>query len=110
MKPVIFFVLAALLFCCKKEDPNAWKTKNDYISAYVTLEMAVQNRLKSPATAEFPDRFKDHVKYMGNQAYHINSYVDAQNGFGALIRVRFFGKVKQTAKEQWEVVNLEIIE
>ena len=78
----------------KSSDPNAWKTEDNSIMAYIMMEDFVKQRLKSPSTAKFPGVFDgraDHVTALGNQTYRIVSYVDAQNSFGAMIRTQFVG-------------------
>jgi hypothetical protein len=42
--------------------------------------------------------------------YRINSWVDSQNDFGALIRTRFSGIVRQADKDNWELLALEFAE
>ena len=63
--------------------------------AYNYAEEFVKKRLKSPSTAEFPGTFEknDHIKELGNNEYLISSWVDSQNGFGAMIRSRFSCKI-----------------
>ena len=59
--------------------------------AYNYAEDAVEKNLKSPSTAEFPGATEknSHIQYLGNGEYKINSWVDSQNGFGAMIRSNF---------------------
>ncbi|MCY1513860.1 hypothetical protein D9M68_483810 [compost metagenome] len=95
------------------EDPNAWKAKDNPTMAYIMMEDFVKARLKAPATAKFPgilDGRDKHVKALGEQRYFIFSYVDAQNSFGASIRTRFEGKIQQTAKGEWQLESLRLIE
>ncbi|MCK5608034.1 hypothetical protein KAR91_39505, partial [Candidatus Pacearchaeota archaeon] len=60
-------------------------------------------------TAEYPS-FPGHVKNLGNQEYQINSYVDAQNSFGATIRTRFSGRIKQIGHDRWKLLSLNILD
>lgn len=59
--------------------------------AYNYAEDAVKKKLKAPSTAKFPRTTeKDkHIKYLGNKEYQIDSWVDSQNSFGAMIRTNF---------------------
>jgi len=65
------------------------------ITAIITSQRFVKNRLKSPTTAIFQDALKaDHAWMRGNRdentSYHkITSYVDSQNSFGAMIRTHY---------------------
>ncbi|MCK5215925.1 MAG: hypothetical protein KAR05_11315 [Candidatus Omnitrophica bacterium] len=92
-------------------DPNAWLTEDNSIEASVMMQDFVKARLKSPASAKFPGVFEgsqDHVKHMGNQEYVIDSYVDSQNGFGAMIRTYFRCKIKQVSDDSWRLISLDI--
>ncbi len=63
--------------------------------AYNYAEDFVKQRLKSPSTAEFPGLFEkaDHIIELGTNEFQINSWVDSQNGFGAMIRSYFSCKI-----------------
>jgi len=89
---------------------ETWKDKTDRTMAYIMMEDYVKDRLASPRTAIFPGVFegrRDHVRYIGNQQYRIASWVDSENYFGALIRMRFYGVVEQTDKDYWRLISLE---
>lgn len=74
---------------------NSSSSNTDKFLAYSYAEEFVKKRLKSPSTAEFPRTFeKDkHITELSNQTYQINSWVDSQNGFGAMIRSKFSCKI-----------------
>jgi len=55
--------------------------------AYYLAQGFVKDRLKAPATADFPYSFKR--KRVNDSTFIINSYVDSQNSFGALIRTNW---------------------
>ncbi|MGP1345162.1 MAG: hypothetical protein ACTS3F_00655 [Phycisphaerales bacterium] len=77
------------------------------------MEDFVKQRLRSPSTADFPGIFDgraDHVKYHGNQQYRIMSWVDAQNAFGATIRIEFVGEIEQVEETRWQLNSLELFE
>ena len=94
-------------------DPDAWKTENNSTMAYVQIQGFVKQVLKSPGSAKWPGFFdsvshQDNIKQLGNQTYKVASYVDSQNGFGALIRSKYTGVVKQTSDDEWVLILLEI--
>lgn len=65
---------------------------SDYVLAYNYAEKYVKEYLKSPSTAEFPSTREKvaHTHYNSSASiYRINSWVDSQNSFGAMIRQRF---------------------
>ncbi len=95
----------------KPEAPDAWKEKDSSSMAYIMMQDFVTERLKAPATAQFPgvlDGRDQHVKPLGDQRYYILSYVDAQNSFGANIRTYFEGRIQQTAKDKWKLEALQL--
>lgn len=73
--------------------------------------------LKSPSTADYTRA--SYAKKIGDNTYEISSYVDSQNGFGAMIRSYWTIKAKYIGDEttekidyykypnNWEVVYLE---
>ncbi len=76
------------------------------------MEKFVKERLRSPSTSKFPGALErsDHVQYLGNQKYKINSWVDSQNAFGATIRTHFSGEIMQVDKDNWKLISLDLKE
>jgi hypothetical protein len=79
--------------------------------AYVMMQNFVKDRLVSPGSAKFewitePDCKIEKTDF----EYSISSWVDSQNSFGALIRTRFSGVVRQVDKDNWELLALEFKE
>ncbi|MEN0020448.1 MAG: zinc ribbon domain-containing protein [Planctomycetota bacterium] len=90
-----------------------WRERSDTVSAYIMTERFVRERLKAPRTAKFPGIFdgqQDHVSYLGDQQYAIVSYVDSENGFGAMLRMRFAAKVEQVEEDKWRLLSLDMFE
>lgn len=72
----------------RKKQSTPTSSSEDLL-AYNYAEDFVKQQLKSPSTAKFPgiwDGKRDHITKLGNREYKINSYVDSQNGFGAMLR------------------------
>lgn len=84
------FVLFTLVFsgvACKSGGGSP-----DWSGAWVACKNFVKQSIKSPASAQFPEAnaiISDYVTDLGGGKYRVDSYVDAQNGFGALIRADF---------------------
>ncbi|WP_460284817.1 hypothetical protein [Clostridium botulinum] len=57
--------------------------------AYETAKSYVEDELKSPTTAEFASINEAKITKLGIDEYKIESYVNAQNGFGAKIKSTF---------------------
>ena len=71
--------------------------KSEY---YVIAQEIVSNNLKSPKSAVFPSLWSDEVKMKRNDDIIIvQSYVDAQNSFGASLRIEWLVEFK--------IVNLD---
>jgi len=79
--------------------------------AFVMSQNFVKQRLKSPASAEFPyvsDRGVD-VFPDGVCGFQVSAYVDSHNGFGAMIRSRYQAKISYDRKTKlWSVGELVI--
>lgn len=75
-------------------------------SAWIYAQEFVKRALKSPRSAkfEFGAVAKGSVKYLGNDTYSVDSYVDAENSFGASIRTYFSLKV-QSREDGWYLVG-----
>lgn len=82
--------------------------------AFIQCKGFVEDRLKSPASAEFPTLdFQAFPR--GQDTYAIRSYVDSQNSFGAKIRTDFFCEVEwngkdHSSRESWKLRQLELTE
>ncbi len=61
------------------------KTYSDY-DAYVNAQDILEKFLKSPSTAEYPVASKATIKRYTDDGFRVESYVDSQNGFGAVVR------------------------
>jgi hypothetical protein len=90
-------VIFAFIFLAfgSDDDNSSSSTETNKMLAYSYAEDFVKQRLKSPSTAEFPGLFEkaNHITELGNDEYRINSWVDSQNGFGAMIRSEFSCKI-----------------
>lgn len=72
---------------------------SDKIDAWVCAQNEIERNLKSPSTAKFPWSGYKAVD-LGDNKWIISSYVDAQNGFGAMIRTNFMCNVEVTDVEK----------
>lgn len=61
-----------------------------YASAWRACVGFVTERLRAPSTAQFnPDGEAETVRIPGTSDYSVSTWVDSQNGFGAMIRTEF---------------------
>jgi hypothetical protein len=94
----ILTIVSFLFIAFGSDDDNgssSSSTDTNKFLAYSYAEDFVKQKLKSPSTAEFPGTFeKDkHITELGNSQYQITSWVDSQNGFGAMLRSKFSCKI-----------------
>jgi len=79
------------------------------LEAFVMAKAFVEDRLKCPSTAKFHGGYyNEETTILSDGSFRIQSYVDAQNGFGAMIRTYFVCVVKYVGNSNWILVSLEI--
>jgi hypothetical protein len=85
--------------------------KNE-ISAFVMSQEFVKRRLRAPSTADFPSWPSEYTsRALGDCKYQVASYVDAQNGFGAMIRSRYSATlILHPAEGSWSALDVTIFE
>lgn len=66
----------------------------------------VTRRLRAPSTAKFPYYHQIDGYKQSDGVYRITSYVDAQNGFGAMIRSNYDCKAIPVDGDTWKLVKL----
>ena len=111
---ILFVLFIGWIFSSIFDTPSStdWRSENNSIAANVMIEKFVKERLRSPSTAKFPGALErsDHVQYLENQKYKINSWVDSQNAFSATIRTHFSGEIMQVDKDNWRLISLDLKE
>lgn len=102
-----FSLLLVLLVVSPKEknssgvqQGNSGATTDNSGVACACAQDRVTNLLKSPSTADFPSGCDRFVTDLGGNRYTVTSYVDAENGFGAMIRSNYTCDV--TVTSSWE--------
>lgn len=106
---VVVIIVFSLLFAfCSRENRDS-KTKDSPSLAYVYCKNFVENELRAPSTADFPTYNDAFVDTIGNGRYDVFAYVDAENGFGALVRTDFSCKV-QFSSDKVELLSLRFSE
>jgi len=78
------------------------------IGAYDAAQRAVSRELLSPASAVYPDRSKVSITKRANARCRVAGYVDAQNGFGAMIRIRWVAVVFLSTDDEWMLETLSV--
>jgi zinc-ribbon domain len=100
--PVLWILIAYVRY-----EPTPWNEADSSSMAIVKVQSVVENNLKAPATAEWPGILEvgTHAQHVGDQLYRVNSWVDADNEFGAKVRMQYAADIKQTAEHEWEIVS-----
>lgn len=78
------------------------------VTAYTMCKHFTEQRLKAPSTATWPWRYDDVTSDLGGGIFRVQTYVDAQNGFGAMIRSNVDCTVKFIENGRWHLENLQI--
>lgn len=66
---------------------------SDKLGAFLASQDFVKRELRAPSTAKFSDFDEARVSSTGGDSYTVAGWVDAQNGFGAMIRNDFVCKL-----------------
>ncbi|MEL6693272.1 MAG: hypothetical protein AAFQ12_09600 [Pseudomonadota bacterium] len=69
------------------------------------IQADVRRQLRAPAPADFPARYGQGTGHIGDRIYPVVGLVDAQNGFGALLRASFPRK-DSGLSGRWVVAHL----
>lgn len=77
------------------------RSKLAQIEAYNVATKFVADRLKAPSTADFPSAIGANVLPFAECSFEIGGYLDAQNGFGAMIRTHYTAKVTRAKDTEW---------
>lgn len=114
-----FLMLAACVGGCLMCIPNASEETKAEFEAAVNADRAMREAqrhittlLKAPASAKWPSMFSgDSIRGVGklpDGTYIVSSYVDSQNGFGAMIRTPFKVHLRLRKDQRAEILGTEI--
>jgi hypothetical protein len=79
------------------------------VEAYVMAQKYVEQRLVSPGSAKWPwGEFT--VFDQGNGVYRVQGYLDAQNRFGALVRIQYVALMRDELDGTWKCLQVDIQE
>lgn len=107
-------LLLIYLKACRSNDvPNSLTTlgqmqKDDKIAAWTMAQGFIEERLKSPGTADWGSLSQnplEQVTQISNDTYKVHGWVDSQNSFGAMSRINFTLTIKNVHGDKWELVG-----
>lgn len=110
---VVFFIIFLVFKCsCSQTDEEKVKQSEQNLksTAYFNAQECVKNLLKSPSTADFPYGSEQFVTQIDEDTYLINSYVDSQNSFGAMLRTQYVCQVTLTSNESYTCDSVQLLE
>jgi len=92
----------------RKADKKWDKLCNDSkVEAFQHSKNLVKKSLKSPSTAKLGGYGSTDIKLFKDCEYVVSGHVDAQNGFGAMIRSTYRVHLKRT-KSGWDIKDINI--
>lgn len=110
MKKIIFgaVICSAVLSGCG--EPRNPQTGGQESTAFVMCQTPVENQLRAPSSAKFPYSTAPGASalHLGEGVYRVRGFVDAQNGFGAMLRTSWTCEIAENADQTWSLRNLEI--
>lgn len=96
------------------------KSESNYSSSYVTddekgnavavAQNEIKSRLKSPSSAKFPWSFDEYTITKSGDIFTVNSYVEAKNSYGTLLKIKYIVQFTVTGKNKYIVNNVIIDE
>ena len=90
MKKILLLLAITFFLGC-----SSTPTPKTELDAYIFAENFVEKGLKSPSSAKFPSpkEKKSHVSKLSKNVFSIDSWVESQNSFGAMIKTKFSCKI-----------------
>jgi hypothetical protein len=112
---VLLVIIGGIFYACTRDDSDSSGESGTSDSesddgrnpgmAKVMCENFVEDSLKAPSTAEFSGVFDTVISGTGND-YTVSGYVDAQNGFSAMIRNNYNCQIHDNGDDRWSLVSL----
>lgn len=84
--------------------------EHDAVGAYVVCQQFVEDRLTSPASAEYGDTYSRATTHLGGGRYRVETYVDSENAFGATLRSDFTCVVSHVSGDRYRLESLDFEE
>jgi hypothetical protein len=101
---ILITIITVFVAGCSSGDSEDDKAR----TAYYCSQTVVESNLKSPSTADFPLFDDATVTKLSNDRYKIESYVDAENSYGAKIRSDYSVTIVFTGSDEYTYEDLFI--
>ncbi len=108
---VIIAVIVMVIVLTNQKDLDPQPDRGDKAGAWVMCQQFVKEQLKAPSTAKFPlvDLTKDVID-LGDDRYRAMAYVDAENSFGARLRIDFTCELEYQGNDVWQPISVKLSE
>lgn len=103
----IFLLMIFLPNSNDNNTPSKSENKYEKIEACIGVQGFVENRLISPSSAKFAPCYDAIITDNGDNTYTILSYVDSQNGFGAMLRTYYKVTIEDIG-DKWRLKDIII--
>lgn len=100
----LMIILSVFFSSCEKNTPDIPTTQDACYMSHQFLDKL----LKAPSTAQYESCYDAKVTQIGNNQFVVNSYVDSQNSFGAMIRTKYSMTLKYLGNDNWERIDYNI--
>jgi hypothetical protein len=96
------------------ETAEGFERKDNRVLAVICAQSHIKEMLRAPRTAKWPGAMsgvdlRTHAVKLKDGTYAVESWVDAQNGFGALIRTRYALRLRLRHDGSSEVISAEFL-
>lgn len=101
----VLAVLIVIISLCNSREMS--KPGKDVYGAEAAAQTFIEQSLRAPSTAKYS---QTNVAYVGDNEYLVRTVVDAQNGFGAMIRQTFLCRVRANPPlggNNWTLVDIK---
>jgi hypothetical protein len=109
-----FFVLMIIVIATSQKSPEEKRKEQTKIAGYNAASACqdwVRVRLKAPRTAEFQELREAQIEWIPNEGtgvFKVTSYVDSQNGFGAMLRMPYTCTAMTTDDKNFNLASLDL--
>lgn len=100
----IYLLLGLTIIGCGTTD----RVEDKKVDAKIFAQDAIEDRLLSPSSAKFPSYNDFHVTEIGKDKYRVESYVDAGNAYGAILRRNFVIELTITGEDSYIVNSVNL--
>lgn len=115
---VVLAAIGGIAFCTLRpidpaEEARAESARMPTTACLIARDF-VTRRLRAPSTAQFSACYGDDLRVVAvdgsRTRFRVSGYVDAQNGFSAMIRSSYVAVVEKMvgAKDEWRLIELQM--